>query len=80
MVPTLDGLHYQNNKRKGVFIMAIRIVLNTGEEIVGEVGSYDALELAKQLNNNQIMFITIGDYILHKQSIKMIIPVTSGGE
>lgn len=60
--------------------MAIRIVLNTGEEIVGEVGSYDALELAKQLNNNQVMFITIGDYILHKQSIKMIIPVTSGGE
>lgn len=43
-------------KRKGVFIMAIRIVLNTGEEIVGEVGSYDALDLAKQLNNNQIMF------------------------
>ena len=60
--------------------MAIRIVLNTGEEIVGEVGSYDALDLAKQLNNNQIMFITIGNYILHKQSIKMIIPVTSGGE
>lgn len=60
--------------------MAIRIVLNTGEEIVGEVGSYDALELAKQLNNNQVMFITIGNYILHKQSIKMIIPVTSGGE
>ena len=60
--------------------MAIRIVLNTGEEIVGEVGSYDALDLAKQLNNNQVMFITIGDYILHKQSIKMIIPVMSGGE
>ena len=60
--------------------MTIKIVLNTGEEIIGEVGSYDALDLAKQLNNNQIMFITIGDYILHKQSIKMIIPVADGGE
>ena len=60
--------------------MTIKIVLNTGEEIIGEVGSYDALDLAKQLNNNQIMFITIGDYILHKQSIKMIIPIADGGE
>lgn len=60
--------------------MTITISLNTGEEITGVVDNYDALELSKQLNNPQITFITIGNYILHKQSIKMIIPVQSGGE
>lgn len=62
--------------------MNIRILLNTGEDITGTVETFDALELAKQLNNMQIMFITIGNFIVHKQSIRMIIPVVndSAGE
>lgn len=55
--------------------MQIRILLNTGEDITGEVQTFDAVELAKQLNNMQIMFITIGNFIVHKQSIRMIIPI-----
>ena len=44
------------------------------------VENFDAMELAKQLNNPQVMFITIGNYIVQKQSIRMIVPVLDGGE
>lgn len=60
--------------------MTIRILLNTGEELTGAVENFDAMELAKQLNNPQVMFITIGNYIVQKQSIRMIVPVLDGGE
>lgn len=60
--------------------MMITIYLNTGEELTGEVENFDAMELSKQLNNHQITFITIGNYIVHKQSIRMIVPQPTGGE
>lgn len=55
--------------------MKIEIHLNTGMKFTAHVEGYKGTEFAKVLNNPQITHVSIGDLVLSKHALLMIVPV-----
>lgn len=54
--------------------MKIKIHLNNGMEFVATVTGYNGADFTAQLNNSQISHVNIGDLVLSKHSVMMIMP------
>lgn len=54
--------------------MNITIYLNNGMQFNATVEGYDAAEFSVQLNNQQITMVSIGDIVLNKHAVMMIVP------
>ena len=54
--------------------MEVKVVLNGGKEFTVNVENYNATEITKNMNDQQIQVINIGNVVLGKHSIMMIAP------
>lgn len=54
--------------------MNITIYLNNGMQFNATVEGYDATEFSAQLNNQQITMVSIGNIVLNKHAVMMIVP------
>lgn len=52
----------------------LTIYLNNGMQFTAEVEGYDATEFAVGLNNPQITVVSIGDIVLNRHAILMVVP------
>lgn len=52
----------------------IQISLNDGQVITANVESYNATELSTKLNDPKLLMVTVGDIIINKNVVKMIMP------
>lgn len=55
--------------------MNIEIHLNNGMKFTANVTGYNGEDFTKSLNNPQISHVNIGDLVLSKHSILIILPV-----
>lgn len=53
----------------------IQISLNDGTTLTAEVENYNAAELAAKMNDQRIFVIQVGEAIINKGIIKLIMPV-----
>lgn len=53
----------------------IEIYLNNGKLITLEMENYQAGALAQTLNDQRILFVSVGDTIINRNLIQMISPV-----
>ncbi len=53
----------------------IEIYLNNGKIITVEMASYQAIDLAQTLNDQRILFVTVGDTIINRNMIQLITPL-----
>ncbi|MEH6942945.1 hypothetical protein [Bacillus sp. JJ722] len=56
--------------------MNVQISLHDGITITANIENYNAAELATQLNDPRILVINLGDFIINKNTVKMIAPTT----
>ncbi|MGM9925219.1 MAG: hypothetical protein ACI35R_13320 [Bacillus sp. (in: firmicutes)] len=56
--------------------MDIQIFLHDGTTITANIKGYNAPELAEKLNDQRLLVISVGDYIINKNTLKMIAPIT----
>ena len=54
--------------------MNITIYLNNGMQFNASVEGYDAAEFSTKMNNPQITVMSIGDIVLSKHAVMMIVP------
>ncbi|QJT71652.1 hypothetical protein [Psychrobacillus phage Spoks] len=54
--------------------MKITIYLNNGMQFSADVEGYDAAEFSNKMNNPQLTMISIGDIVLNKHAVMMVIP------
>jgi hypothetical protein len=54
----------------------IQIQLNDGNILNADVVDYNATDLASRLNDQKIFVIQVGEVIINKGIIKLIMPVT----
>lgn len=54
--------------------MNITIYLNNGMQFSATVEGYDASAFTVAQNNPQILFVSIGDIVLSKHAVMMIVP------
>lgn len=54
----------------------IQVVLHDGMSFTANLESYNADDVTGKLNNPQTIMVNIGGAIIHKNAIKMIVPVT----
>lgn len=54
--------------------MNITIYLNNGMEFKASVEGYNAAEFSTKLNNPQLQVITIGDIVVNKHAVMMVVP------
>lgn len=54
--------------------MNITIYLNNSMQFTATVEGYNAAEFSAQLNNQQITMVSIGDIVLNKHAVMMIVP------
>lgn len=55
--------------------MAIEIHLNNGMVFTANVMGYNGTEFTKQLNNPQVNHVNIGDLVLSKHAVVLVMPV-----
>lgn len=55
----------------------IEIYLNNGKVINASMENYQSGSLAQSLNDQRILFITIGDAIVNRNMIQLILPATA---
>jgi hypothetical protein len=53
----------------------IQISLHDGNVITAEVASYNSADLANKLNDPKLLMVQVGDAIINKNAVKLIIPV-----
>jgi hypothetical protein len=56
-------------------ISNLTILTHDGKEYLVEVENYNPIELNKQLNDNQVNTVLIGDKILSRITVKEVIPI-----
>lgn len=49
--------------------MKIKFVLNTGSSITADIPKFDSVEFAKQLNDQSVLFVTIGNNGFQKHTL-----------
>lgn len=49
--------------------MVITFTINTGQLITADIPNFDSSQFAKELNNPQVTFVSIGNNGFHKQSL-----------
>lgn len=54
--------------------MNITIYLNNGMKFNATVEGYDASDFSTQLNSQQITMVSIGNIVLNKHAVMMIVP------
>lgn len=54
--------------------MNITIYLNNGMQFDAIVEGYKGAEFAEKMNNPQLQVITIGDIVLNKHAVMMVVP------
>lgn len=54
--------------------MNITIYLNNGMQFKATVEGYDAADFATKMNNPQLVVISIGNIVLNKNAVMMIVP------
>lgn len=54
----------------------IRVVTHSGEDVILQVVEFDADKLAEDMNNNDIIGISLGGAAFSRIDIKLAIPVT----
>lgn len=57
--------------------MNITIYLNNGMQFQATVEGYNAVEFSASLNNPQITMVSIGNIVLNKHAVMMIVPTES---
>lgn len=55
--------------------MKYQIVLNNGSMITASFTDYDASNLSSKLNDNKVLFISIGDMVINKHILSYIVPM-----
>lgn len=55
--------------------MEIEIHLNNGMKFTANVTGYNGSDFTAQLNNSQINHVNIGDLVINKHAVLMIMPV-----
>lgn len=55
--------------------MTIEIHLNNGMKFTADVAGYNGTEFTKQLNNPQVNHVNIGDLVLSKHAVVLVMPV-----
>lgn len=60
--------------------MKIEIHLTNGMKFTADVTGYNGTDFTKMLNNHQIGHVNIGDIVLSKNAVLMILPVTGDPE
>jgi hypothetical protein len=53
----------------------IQVTLNDNTTITASVEGYDASNLSDKLNDPKLLMVTIGNVIVNKNAVKMIMPV-----
>lgn len=56
-------------------ISNLTILTHDGKEYSVEVENYNPIELNKQLNDNQLNTVLIGDKILSRIAVKEVVPI-----
>jgi len=54
--------------------MTVQIFLHDGAIITADIMDYNATHIADKLNDPKILMVAIGDFIINKQSIRLIAP------
>lgn len=54
--------------------MGITIYLNNGMQFSATVEGYEATDFATKMNNPQLAVISIGNIVLNKHAVMMVIP------
>ncbi|MBS4191181.1 hypothetical protein KHA94_13410 [Bacillus sp. FJAT-49705] len=57
--------------------MDITIFLVNGQSLKANVTDYNAVEFTQSLNNPQILMVNIGDIVINKHAVQMIVPSDS---
>lgn len=57
--------------------MNITIFLGNGQSLNADVEDYNPVEFTQSLNNPQILMVNIGDIVINKHAVQMIVPSTS---
>lgn len=60
--------------------MNLTIILNNGMQFTAQVENYDPVAFATTLNNNQVTVVNIGNVVLSRHAILMVVPTESMGE
>lgn len=55
----------------------IDIYLNNGNKITADMENYQAATLAAALNDHRNLFISIGNTIINRNMIQLVMPVTA---
>lgn len=56
-------------------MIKIQATLHDGTIILSEVASYSAEETETKMNDPKLLVIRVGDAVIHKNQIKLIVPV-----
>lgn len=54
----------------------VEIYLNNGKIINASIENYQSSDLAIPLNDQRILFVTVGDAVINRNMIQLIMPVT----
>lgn len=49
--------------------MTVQFNFNSGKTVTAQLAEFDSAEFAKQLNNPQVLFVTVGDYGFQKHTL-----------
>ena len=55
--------------------MTVQIILHDNTTITAEITNYDAPTLAEKMNDPKLLMVAVGNIIVNKQSVKLIVPV-----
>lgn len=55
----------------------IQISLHDGMTLTAEIDNYNAADLASKLNDQNLLMVAVGDAIINKNTVKLILPVVA---